>query len=155
MNFGDMSKEQLAAILEGLTSTGKVLEVDIIQLTTPEPSEEMKGLCDLVHGLLCRKAHGDGEMECDYYIEEGLFEGWSLQTHRKWLQEVSTLMREFNLKSVQDLAGALRAVANLVRELSELRAISVDRYHLVATILHGYLCNELHKLNPEALDTSP
>lgn len=155
MNFNEMTKEQLAAILESLKADGKILDVDIIQATTPAPSEEMKGLCDLVHGLLCHKPHGDGEIECDYYIEESLFEGWSLPTHRMWLQEVSSLMKEFSLKSVSDLAGALRAVANLVRELSELRAISVNRYNLVATILYGYLGNELKKFNQAVLDTSP
>lgn len=155
MKFNDMSKEQLAAILQGLTEQGKVLEVDIVQMTTPAPSEEMKGLCDLVHGLLCPKTHGDGNIECDYYIEESLFEGWSLPTHRRWLQEVGSLMKEFDLKSVQDLAGALRAVANLVRELTELRAVSVNRYHLVATILVGFLKNELSKLNPPDTGASP
>lgn len=155
MKFDQMSKEELAAILQNLTSQGKVLEVDIVELTTPAPSEEMKGLCDLVHSLLCRKRHSDEALDCDYYIEEALFECWSMETHRRWLQEVSSLMKEFDLKSVSDLAGALRAVANLVRELSELRAVSVNRYHLVATILVGFLKGELSKLNPLERDAAP
>lgn len=155
MKFDQMSKEELAAILKGLTEQGKVLEVDIVQVTTPAPTEEMKGLVDMVHSLLCKKAHGDSQHDCDYYIEESLFEGWSLPTHRQWLQEVATLMKDFDLKGVADLAGALRSVASVVRELSEVRMVSVNRYHLVATVLYGFLKGELLKLNPQPQGAAP
>lgn len=153
MNIKDMNKESLAAILESLMKEGKILEVDIVAAVNPAPSEEMKGICDLIHGLLCTKIHGEKDGECDYYIEDNLFEGWSLPTHRQWLQEVGNLMKDYDISSIADLTGSLRAVANLVKDLSEVRSISINRYRLVATVMHGYLCNEMRKINPEALDT--
>lgn len=155
MNIKDMTKDNLTAILEALMKEGKIMEVDIVAAVNPAPSEEMKGICDLIHGLLCTKAHGDKQHECDYYIEDALFEGWSLPTHRQWLQEVGKIMKAYDMASINDLTSALRAVASLVRELSEVRSVSVNRYRLVATVFHGYLTNELKKITAPASETPP
>jgi hypothetical protein len=155
VNIKDMTKENMAAILESLMKDGKIMEVDIIATMNPAPSEEMKGICDLIHGFLCTKAHGDKQGECDYYIEDALFEGWSLPTHRQWLQEIGKLMKTYDIASISDLTNALRAVASLVRELSEVRSVSVNRYRLVATVVHGYLTNELKKITAQASGTPP
>lgn len=155
MNIKDMKKEELESILEALMKQGKIMEVDVVAVANPAPSEDMKAVCDMIHGLLCSKIHGDKAEDCDYYIEDNLFEGWSLPTHRIWLQEVGKLMKDYNIASVSDLTHALRAVASLVKSLSDVRMISIDRYRLVATIIYGYLSRELKRLTPQSEDVDP
>lgn len=154
MNIKDLPQEALAKILEGLVKDGKVAEVDMLSLVVSAPTDEVKGITDMLHSICCNQKHGDEPDMCDYYTEDNLFECWELPTHKEWLNDVANLMRQYDIKSVKEMRDALLSVTELLRKLSELRAVSVPRYQLVATIIHGHLCNVLGIVNPSSEDSS-
>lgn len=95
-----INAEEAQSIVAYLMRTG-VLDEETVELALrEEPTEEMKQVCEILHGIVCKGDHDAlGERYCSYLNEDA----WNEPDHKKWIRKVEDCMTRFYHKPGQEV----------------------------------------------------
>ena len=138
LDIKTMTRDQLAAIVEGLQSEYSLTTEQVLLALAKNPTAEMKRIVDLVHTFLCTNPHNSDDPKatlCHYYEEELLEDTWHLPAHEHWFLCTTTLMKESNILTEKGLLSALQKAS----EAYTLATNTPGASHILLAILHSQL----------------
>jgi hypothetical protein len=111
-------------ILSELVRLGKITNEDILTARKRNPTNEMKRIVDLIHGVFCVAEHAPHG--CGYYFEENEPKPWELTEHQVWIELTMSLMLELNIRSEMEMLDCYRAARKTKEEISSLTPQAQD-----------------------------
>jgi predicted RNA-binding protein YlxR (DUF448 family) len=117
---GKMTEE----ILRELIRLGKITEEDILVARKRNPTNEMKRIVDLIHGVFCVAEHAPHG--CGYYVEENEPSAWQLTEHQVWIELTMSLMQELSIGSEREMLDCYRAARKTKEEIESLTPQAQD-----------------------------
>lgn len=101
----------------------------------------MKRLTNLMHSLLCCKAHPSqlekirelrsDDRYCMFYLEQTFDEAWEMKDHADWEEQAKQFLTDFELKDANEAYQVLLIAVDLLRAA----APHMERYPLIKQLL--------------------